>query len=128
MERLREQGYPDREGRKGRNEQPSRPWHVGALVGPGRIVPAVHCSPSTAQDEHQGAPAGCRVEQTRIRRCCRSKYSDLVNSLTQLDELCSAGNRMALDPPPHRPLVGGIVMVDIGQQQARLGLMDNYPD
>ena len=44
---------------------------------------------------------------------------DLTHRLANFDDLGSAGPGMSLDPPALRPAVRGIVMGDIGEQDAR---------
>jgi hypothetical protein len=46
-----------------------------------------------------------------------------LDSLPDLDQLCRAGARMPLDPPPLRPRIGLVVMIDVAQQDALLGLV-----
>ena len=53
---------------------------------------------------------------------------DLAHGLTDLDDLGHAGPGMPLDPPPLCPSVRGIVMVDIGEKDARCRPMHDQAD
>ena len=48
----------------------------------------------------------------------RAGNHDVLDPLAQLDQLRRAGLRMGLDPPPLRPAVSVVVVVDVGEQQA----------
>ena len=79
------------------------------------------------------------VEEPRLgrrRRCGLSdgqlsrdvaRHLDLTNRLAHLDDLCGARARVALDHPALGPLVGGVVMVGVAEQQARGGAMHDQP-
>lgn len=58
----------------------------------------------------------------------RQTRRDLLDALTHFDDLDRARLGMRLDAPALRPRIGFVVVVDIGEQQARLGLVDDDPD
>jgi hypothetical protein len=48
---------------------------------------------------------------------------DVLDPLADLDQLGGPGRRVPLDPPPLGPGIGIVVMVDVAQQKASLGLV-----
>ena len=53
---------------------------------------------------------------------------DLLDGLADLHQLGSAGLRMRLQPAPLGPLIGPVVVIDVAEQQAAVGPMDDEPD
>ena len=47
---------------------------------------------------------------------------------THYDKRRRPGSRMPLDPSPLRPCVGGVMVIDVTQQQARIRLVYNHTD
>ena len=56
------------------------------------------------------------------------RHRDLPHRLADLDELRRPRGRMPLQPPPLGPLIGGVVMVHVAEQEARRGPVDDQPD
>lgn len=53
------------------------------------------------------------------------RWGDFLDAFTYFDDLHGAGGRMGFDAPPLGPGIGLVVMVDIGEEQARCSLVDN---
>ncbi len=53
---------------------------------------------------------------------------NLTNRLADLDELRSSCRRMPFQPPSFRPLIRGVVMIDVAEQQAGSRAVDDQPD
>ncbi len=58
----------------------------------------------------------------------RRRRGDILHPLANFDDLNRAGSRMRLDPSPFRPGIGGVVMIDIGNEQAFGRLVHDQPD
>lgn len=58
----------------------------------------------------------------------RQVWLGFFHPLAHLDDLHRPGAWMGLDPPPLGPGVGGVMMIDIGDQQARARLVEDQPD
>ena len=56
------------------------------------------------------------------------RHRDLAHRLANLHELRRPGGRMPLQPPPLGPLVRGVVMVHVAEQEARCRPVDDQPD
>ena len=56
------------------------------------------------------------------------RHPNLASSLADLDELRSARRRMPFQPPSFGPLVRRVVMVDVAEQEAGSGPVDDEPD
>jgi hypothetical protein len=54
-----------------------------------------------------------------------SRDDDLLDGLTNLDQLCRAGDRMRLQLAPLGPVIRLVVMVDVTQQQTGGGLVND---
>lgn len=55
-------------------------------------------------------------------------WDDFLDTLAHLDDLDRAGARMRFDPASFRPGIGGVVMADIGDQQAFTGPVEDQAD
>ena len=55
-------------------------------------------------------------------------HPNLTHRLTDLDELRSSCRGMSFQPPSFCPLVRGVVMVDVAEQEARRRPVDDQPD
>ena len=53
---------------------------------------------------------------------------DFFDALADFDKLHGAGRRVPLDLAALGPFVGGVMMIDVGEQQARRGTMHDQPD
>ena len=62
---------------------------------------------------------------TRRRRVGRRLLADGLHQLAHLDELGRARGRVPLNLAPQRPGVGVVVMIDVAQQQAGVGFVDD---
>lgn len=51
-----------------------------------------------------------------------------LHPFDQADDLRRPGDGMTFDPPPRCPGIGVIMVIDVAEQQARLGAMDDQPD
>ena len=73
-------------------------------------------------------------EQLLLRRCrrrcdrLRDENLDLLHALAHLDELHRTRSWMTFDLAPLSPFVGGVMMIDVGQQETGRGAVDNHPD
>jgi hypothetical protein len=69
------------------------------------------------------APGGLGKDKIERRR-----RGDILRPLANFDDLDRAGSGMRLDPPPFRPGIGGVVMVNIGNEKALVRLMHDQAD
>ena len=53
---------------------------------------------------------------------------DLLDRLAHFDQLGRAGPGVGLQPPLLRPAVGGVVVIDVAEQEAVLGAVDDDAD
>ena len=58
----------------------------------------------------------------------RRRRGDILHPLANFDDLDRAGSGMRLDPPPFRPGIGGVVVVDIGNEKALGRLVHDQAD
>ena len=55
-------------------------------------------------------------------------HLNLADRLADLDELRSSRRRMPFQSPSFGPLIGGVVMIDVAEQEAGSGPVDDEPD
>ena len=70
-------------------------------------------------------------QQPRAQRRWLSRHrrrDQFLDPLPDLDDLDGAGARMRLDAAPLRPEIGVVMVADIGQQEACLGLVNDDAD